>query len=103
MRFLARWDQHAVAHLRLQPISRRDPHPGLPVPAVDLSLPFAPLLDLVSGWSDGYTRRECRIAPLELGVWAVSRVSLAGSALCFLAGRWVGQVTVGGSGEATEG
>ena len=25
-----------------KPISRRDPHPGLPVPAVDLSLPFAP-------------------------------------------------------------
>jgi hypothetical protein len=55
------------------------------VPAVDLSLPFAPLLDLVSGWSDGYTRRECRLPPLRLGVWVVSRVTLAGSALCPLA------------------
>jgi hypothetical protein len=75
------------------------------VPAVDLFLPFAPLSDLVSGWSDGYTRRECRLPPRGLGVWVASRVSLAGSALCPLAdlgGPWVGQV-VSGSGEATEG
>ena len=33
-----------------------------------------PLLGLVSGWSDGYTRREFRLPPLRLGVWVVSRV-----------------------------
>jgi hypothetical protein len=42
------------------------------------------------GWSDGITRWECRLPPLELGVWAVSRASLAGSALCPLPGRWIG-------------
>jgi hypothetical protein len=39
--FLTRWDQRAVAQRLPEPVSRRDPHPGLPVPAVDLSLPFA--------------------------------------------------------------
>ena len=40
-RFLLRWDQHAVLPHRLSPVIRRDPHPDLQVPAVDLSLPFA--------------------------------------------------------------
>ena len=59
-----------------------------------LVLAVCPLLDLVSRWSDGDTHWECRLPPLELGVWKVSRVSLAGNALCPLAtsppGRWVG-------------
>jgi hypothetical protein len=76
------------------------------VPAVDLSLPFAPswtwclggqtvtlagsadcpLLGLVSGWSVGLHSLGAPSAPSRTWV-----------------GRWVGQVTVGGSGEATEG
>ena len=89
---------------RATPALNQSADAGLQVPAVDLSLPFAPSWTwcpggqtvALAGW-------ECRLPPLELGVWAVSRVSLAGSALCPLTGRWVGQVTVGGSGEATEG
>ena len=48
-------------------------------------LAVCPLLDLVSGRSDGYTRRECRLPPFRLGGWVVSRVSLSGSSLCPLA------------------
>ena len=62
----------------LKPISRRDPHPGLPVPAVDLSLPFAPSWTWCPG---GQT------------------VSLAGSADCprlsLVCGRSVGYHSLG--------
>ena len=76
------------------------------MPAVDLSLPFAPswtwwlggqtvtlagsadcpLLGLVSGWSVGLHSLGAPSAPS--GTWV---------------GLWVGQVTAGGSGEATKG
>ena len=38
---------------------------------------------LVGSGAHGYTRRECRLPPLWLGVWVViRRVTLAGSDLC---------------------
>ena len=78
-RFPTRWDQRAVAQRWPSLVSRRDLHPDLLVPAADLSLPFAPSWSWCPGGQTGYTRGECRLPPLGLGVW-VRRVILAGSA-----------------------
>jgi hypothetical protein len=94
-RFLTRWDQHLSRNAgfnqsadgtRIQP-------PGAcrrPVLAV------CPLLDLVSGGSDGYTRRECRLPPLRLGVWRSVGLHSLGAPSApsqTWVGRWGGQVT----------
>ena len=66
-------------------------------------LAVCPLLDLVSGWPDGYTRGECRLPPLGLGIWVVRRLHSHGGRLPPDGLGWAGRGRTGGEVKVSKG